>query len=132
MPLSVQVVTPDREVLVAEDATFVLAHGIDGDVGILPGHAPLMIALGAGALRVDRGDVQDWMIADGGFLQVSADQVIVLGEYVVLPDEVNVEQTRAEIVDLERRLSSPAEEASEDLQRRLARAQAVVHAIERM
>jgi F-type H+-transporting ATPase subunit epsilon len=133
MPMSVQVVTPDREVLVADDATFVLAHGIDGDVGILPGHAPLMIGLGAGPLRIDRGDVQEWMIADGGFLQVSENQVIVLGEYVVLAGDVNVEAVRAEIPDLERQLSSAAdEEAAQDLRRRLARAQAVVHAIERM
>jgi F-type H+-transporting ATPase subunit epsilon len=132
MPMSVQVVTPDREVLVADDATFVLAHGIDGDVGILPGHAPLMIALGAGPLRVDRGDVQEWMIADGGFLQVSQSQVIVLGEYVVFAGDVNVEQVRSEIADLERRLSSADEGSAEDLRRKLARAQAVVHAIERM
>ena len=132
MPMSVQVVTPDREVLVADDATFVLAHGIDGDVGILPGHAPLMIALGAGPLRVDRGDDQQWMIADGGFLQVSENHVIVLGEYVVLPEEVDVESLRSQVAEYERHIPTVSDEEAADLRARMQRAQAVVHAIERM
>jgi F-type H+-transporting ATPase subunit epsilon len=130
MPLTVQVVTPDREVVVAEDATFVLAHGVEGDVGILPGHAPLMIALGAGPLAVDQGERRLWMAVDGGFLQVSEDQVIVLAEYAVLPEEVDREAARAEVAEIERLIAQ--EPDRQEYRARLARAQAVVHAIERM
>lgn len=130
MPLEVEVVTPDRQVLVAADATFVLAHGIEGDVGILPGHAPLLIALGAGPLAVDVGVQRRWMAVDGGFLQVSEDKVIVLAEYAVLPEEVDGAAVRGEIAELERALQQEPE--SDEYRLRLERAQAVVRTIERM
>lgn len=119
MPLSVQVVTPEREVEVADDATFVLAHGIEGDQGILPGRAPLLIALGVGELKIERGDVTDRMLVDGGFLQVKDDKVIVLAEYAVLPSEIDATVLSDEIEELRRRLQSETE--SEELKRELAR-----------
>src|ERR671927_173359 len=98
MPLAVQVVTPEREVRVADDATFVLAHGTEGDVGILSGHAPLLIQLGVGPLEIERGEGnRERMLVDGGFLQVKDDNVIVLAEYAVLPDEVDASEVSAEI-----------------------------------
>lgn len=121
--MTVQVVTPDRQVVAAEDATFVLAHGVAGDVGILPGHAPLLIALGAGPLRVDTATQKTWMVVDGGFLQVSRNQVIVLAEHVTMPDEVDRTQLQAEIRDLE---AAVARNADDDESRsKLNRAKAV-------
>ena len=122
MPLSVQVVTPEREVEVCDDATFVLAHGIEGDLGIMPGIAPQLIALGVGELRVDREGRSDRMLVDGGFLQVKNDRVIVLAEYAVLPNEIDAGAVGSEIEELQRRLQSEAE--NETLRRQLARAEA--------
>jgi F-type H+-transporting ATPase subunit epsilon len=122
VPLTVQIVTPEREVVVAEDATLVIAKGVEGDVGIMTGHAPLLIALGMGPLTLVReGNRRDVIAIDGGFLQVSRDQVIVLAEYAVLPSEIDVGRTEAEIVELRQRLASEAE--AEDVKRRLARAE---------
>jgi F-type H+-transporting ATPase subunit epsilon len=122
VPLTVQIVTPEREVVVAEDATLVIAKGVEGDVGIMPGHAPLLIALGMGPLTLVReGTRRDVIAIDGGFLQVSRDQVIVLAEYAILPSEIDVGQTEAEIAELRQRLSAEAE--AEDVKRRLARAE---------
>ena len=45
MPLKVSIVTPEREVEVCDDATLVIAKGIEGDIGIMPGHTPVLIAL---------------------------------------------------------------------------------------
>jgi F-type H+-transporting ATPase subunit epsilon len=130
VPLTVQVVTPEREVVVADDARLVIAKGVEGDVGIMPGHAPLLIALSVGALTlVHEDDRRDVMAVDGGFLQVSRDQVIVLAEYAVLPSEVDIGANEAEINDLRARIAAEAE--AEDLKRQLARAEAV-HAIARM
>lgn len=123
MPLTVQVVTPDREVLVADDATLVIAHGVEGDVGILPGHAPLLIALGLGPLTVVRGDRREVMAVDGGFLQVHRDQVIVLAEYALLPDEVDADATAREIEELRRQVAAEPEAA--EVKARLARAEAL-------
>ncbi len=130
MPLTVQVVTPEREVEVCDDAELVIAKGIEGDVGIMPGHTPLLIALGTGPLHIVRaGNRRDVIAIDGGFLQVSRDQVIVLAEYAVLPSEIDVGATEAEIEDLRRRIASEAE--ADELKRRLARAE-VARTVARM
>ena len=124
MPLTVQVVTPEREVVVADDAELVIARGVEGEVGLMTGHTPMLIALSVGPLTLVRtGGQRDVIAIDGGFLQISRDQVIVLAEYAILPSEVDVGATQAEIDDLRRRLASEAE--SFDLKRRLARAELV-------
>jgi F-type H+-transporting ATPase subunit epsilon len=123
MPLRIQVVTPEREVEVCDDAELVIARGTEGEVGIMPGHAPLLIALGLGPLTVvQEGGRRSVILVDGGFLQVSRDQVIVLAEYAALPSEIDVGATEAEIAELRRRLSDEAE--AEEVKRRLARAEA--------
>jgi F-type H+-transporting ATPase subunit epsilon len=124
MPLSLQVVTPERELTVADDVTFVLAHGVDGDQGILPGRAPMLIALGVGELKIERGDITERMLVDGGFLQVKDDNVIVLAEYAVLPSEVDATVLSSEIEDLKRRLQGEVESA--ELKRELARREGLV------
>lgn len=129
--MTVQVVTPDRQVVAADDATFVLAHGIAGDVGIMAGHAPLLIALGVGPLRVDSGDRKTWMVVDGGFLQVSRNQVIILAEYAILPSEVERNWVAGEISQMEAAL---AKGENEEYRGRLNRAKAIeaVHGIAKM
>ncbi|MGH2830208.1 MAG: ATP synthase F1 subunit epsilon [Actinomycetota bacterium] len=129
--MTVQVVTPDRQVVAAEDATFVLAHGIAGDVGILPGHAPLLIALGVGPLRVDSGAGKRWMVVDGGFLQVSRNQVIVLAEHAVLPDEVDRATVQSQIRELESELAR-AEDETKRVELNRAKAVEAVHDILKM
>ncbi|MGH2785005.1 MAG: ATP synthase F1 subunit epsilon [Actinomycetota bacterium] len=124
MPLTVQVVTPEREVEVSDDAELVIARGTEGEVGIMPGHAPLLISLGIGPLAiVHAGGRREVLAVDGGFLQVSRDQVIVLAEFAVSSSEVNVAETSARIEDLKRRIAAEAE--ADDLKRQLARAELV-------
>lgn len=129
MPLTVQVVTPEREVEVAADASMVLAHGVEGDVGILPGHAPLLIALGTGPLAIVRGDRRDEMLVDGGFLQVKDDRVIVLAEYAVLPGEIDPAAAAREVEDLRREAGSATEDGT--ARARLARAEAKLKLVRR-
>lgn len=122
--MRIQVVTPEREVEVSDDATFVLAHGIEGDLGIMPGLAPTLIALGLGPLEIEHeGGRRDKMLVDGGFLQVKDNNVIVLAEYAVLPQEMNSASVSAEVEELKRRLQAEAED--ESLRKQLARAEAM-------
>ena len=123
MPLTVEVVTPEREVTVADDATFVLAHGTEGDVGILPGIAPMLIALGVGPMKIERGEQDQSILVDGGFLQVKDDRVIVLAEYAVLPEEANAQAVSDRIEELRRRLQADME--NEQAKRELARQEAL-------
>ncbi len=123
MALTVEVVTPEREVTVCDDATFVLAHGIEGDVGILPGMAPMLIALGVGPMKIEEGERDSQLLLDGGFLQVKDDRVIVLAEYAILPEEANAQQVSDRIEELKRWITAEAED--EDAKRELARQEAL-------
>ncbi len=77
--LKVSVISPER-VLYEGSARGVIAPAFDGEVGILPMHAPLMTLLGRGTLRVDTAEGEQRFQVDGGFLQVVDDAVRVVTE----------------------------------------------------
>jgi F-type H+-transporting ATPase subunit epsilon len=132
MPFTVQVVTPNREIAVCDDATLLVAKGLEGDIGLMAGHAPVLIALSVGPLTIVRGEKRETMAVDGGFLQMNGETAIVLAEYVLLPKEIDIDATRAEIAELERRIAADSD--ADETKRRLARARVIeaVHGIERM
>ena len=72
MPLEVHIVTPERDVWSGE-ASMVIARGIEGDVGILAGHAPMLLRLASSALRVQHEGVWERAEVDGGFLHVTSE-----------------------------------------------------------
>ena len=78
--LKVAVISPERTVFEGE-AQQVVAPAWDGEVGVLRGHAPMLVLLGEGELRITAtgGGVQRFQVA-GGFLQVADDVVTVLSE----------------------------------------------------
>lgn len=77
--LKVSVISPER-VLYEGSARGVIAPAFDGELGILPMHAPLMTLLGQGTLRVDTDSGEQRFIVSGGFLQIVDDQVRVVTE----------------------------------------------------
>ena len=81
--LEVHVVTPEQEVWTGE-ADFLVATAIDGEIGILPGHAPLLAALDVGRLSIESGGSKEEAAVDGGFLHVKDDRVDVLAEHAEL------------------------------------------------
>ena len=81
MPLQVEIVSADRKVWEGE-ASQVSARSIDGDLGILPGHTPILCVLAEGEVRVSADG--SWRSAqiDGGFLSVDHDRVTIVAESV--------------------------------------------------
>jgi F-type H+-transporting ATPase subunit epsilon len=77
--LTVAVISPER-VIYEGEADMVVAPAWDGEVGILRGHAPFMVLLGEGDLRLRVGDREDRFWVGGGFLQVADDVVTVMSE----------------------------------------------------
>jgi F-type H+-transporting ATPase subunit epsilon len=70
--LDVHVVTPEREVW-SGTAQMVVAHGVEGEVGILSGHAPLLIRLANAPLRIQREDGRwERTAVEGGFMHVTS------------------------------------------------------------
>ena len=81
MPLQVELVSADRRVWEGE-ASQVSARSTEGELGILPGHQPLLCVLGEGEVRVNAGG--SWRTAqiDGGFMSVDHDRVTIIAETV--------------------------------------------------
>ena len=110
VPLEVHVVTPEREVWAGE-ADSVIARGVDGEVGILAGHAPMLVQLAIGPLRILRdGEPELAAVVDGGFLHVtSADEHGTRGRRAGgagrARGEIDVEAARARAAELEEQLA---------------------------
>jgi F-type H+-transporting ATPase subunit epsilon len=89
----IDIVTAER-VVYSEEVDIVIAPGVEGQLGILPHHAPLMTILQAGELVVRKGDHEDIMAISGGFLEVRPDHVIVLADQAERAEEID--ESRAE------------------------------------
>lgn len=83
--MRITIISPARS-LYDGDATAMVAPAFDGEVGILPHHAPFMTLLGEGRLRVREGSVEHTFLVRGGFLQVLNDMVRVIAEHAEVPD----------------------------------------------
>jgi F-type H+-transporting ATPase subunit epsilon len=91
MPLHLEIVTPERRAFEG-DVDEVIVPGSEGEMGILPHHAPLISLLGAGVLRLKTGTEEQEFAIFGGFLQVRPDRVVVLAETADLASEIDMER----------------------------------------
>jgi F-type H+-transporting ATPase subunit epsilon len=87
--MRLDVVTPES-VICSCEVDAVVAPGIEGQVGILPHHAPLLTMLQAGELRVRKGDEETYIAIYGGFLEVRPDRVIILADAAERAEEINM------------------------------------------
>lgn len=102
--LKIDIVTAERVVYSAE-ADIVIAPGVEGQLGILPHHAPLMTILQAGELVVRRGGEEDSLAISGGFLEVRPDRVIVLADQAERAEEIDIARAEAARKRAEQRLA---------------------------
>lgn len=77
--LRVAIISPEKTIYEGE-ADMVVAPAWDGEVGVLRGHAPMLVLLGAGEMRVSSGGSEQRFRVEGGFMQVADDVVTVLSE----------------------------------------------------
>ncbi len=103
MPILLQIVTPERLAYSAM-VDSVNLPGIEGELGVLPHHAPLVTVLGVGELRIRRGGSEEYFAIAGGFLQVRPDRVVVMAETADLASEIDLERAQQARVDAERTL----------------------------
>jgi F-type H+-transporting ATPase subunit epsilon len=105
-PMQVEVVSADRVVWSGE-STNVIAKTTDGEIGILPGHAPVLAVLQPSAVVIFCEDGKREVVAvDGGFVSVSQGRVSILSEYAEVADEVSVGQAERELAEAQQRLDS--------------------------
>ena len=92
--LQVEMVTAAGKVLSTE-ADFVLAPGIDGDLGVLPNHIPLLTPLRTGAVMVRNGSDEEDLFVAGGFLEVTGDKVVVLADSAERGEDIDIARAEA-------------------------------------
>jgi F-type H+-transporting ATPase subunit epsilon len=96
--LHVELVSPEREIWAGE-ADMVVAKTIEGEIGIMPGHEPVLGLLVDGSVvrirPTDESDVISAMVS-GGFFSVASNEVSVLAEYAELGGEIDLDAARAE------------------------------------
>jgi F-type H+-transporting ATPase subunit epsilon len=105
--LRVEVVTGEREVLVEDDVDMVVAPGIEGQLGILPQHAPLVTTLAPGELRIVKGGTEEDFAVSGGFLQVGPDRVMVLADTAERSEEIDIARAEEARRRAESELANP-------------------------
>jgi F-type H+-transporting ATPase subunit epsilon len=120
-PLHCVVVTPERA-LVDATADFVALPMYDGELGVLPGRAPLIGRLGYGELRIRHGQETRRFFVDGGFAQVRANTVTVLTARALKAEEINTAAAEQALHETQPAVTPEAQEARYKAQER-ARAQ---------
>lgn len=126
--LLLEIVTPERKVY-AEEVNMVVVKGVEGELGILPNHIPLVTPLAIGLVRIQRDGKEDIAAVHGGFMEVRKDKVVILAESAELPEDIDLDRATASKIRAEQRLQAKREEfdflrAKLALQRAMIRIQA--------
>jgi F-type H+-transporting ATPase subunit epsilon len=113
VPIPVRVVSVER-LLFEGDADFVRARSLEGELGILPRHSPLLAVLAPGELRIDKtGGGSEVIFVGGGFLEVLPDRVTVLADVAEHAGEINLERAEASRKAIAERLAGQVRDDGE-------------------
>jgi len=88
MPLTLEIVTPDARVY-SDTIDSVVIPTVEGEVGILPGHIPLLTQVEHGELRVTKGAETLFLAISGGFAEIEGDRVHVLAENAISEEKID-------------------------------------------
>lgn len=125
MPLQLEIVTPEKQAY-ADEVDSVVLPGTEGELGVLPHHAPLVSTLGIGELRIRKGGVEESFAIVGGFLQVLPDKVVVMAETADMASEIDVEKAQQARAEAERALQEGYHEGADLAAARAALQQALL------
>jgi F-type H+-transporting ATPase subunit epsilon len=122
--IKLEIVTAER-VVYSDDVDIVIAPGAEGQLGILPHHAPLMTILQSGELVTRRGSEEDTLAISGGFLEVRPDRVIILADQAERAEEIDVERAEAARQRAEERLHERGAEGFDEVRAEAALRRAI-------
>jgi F-type H+-transporting ATPase subunit epsilon len=125
MPILLEIVTPER-LAYSDEVDAVVLPGAEGEMGVLPHHAPLVSTLGVGELRIRKGGVEESFAIVGGFVQVRPDRVVVMAETADMASEIDLEKAQEARREAERALESGYHEAADLSAARAALQQALL------
>ena len=116
-PIRLEIITAER-VVYSEDVNIVVAPGVDGELGILPHHSPLLTVLQPGELRVVKNGEESFIVVSGGFLEILGDKIIILADTAERAEEIDLERAQQALKMAEEQVE--ARSSDMDLERALA------------
>ena len=125
MAILLEIVTPER-LAYSDEVDSVVLPGSEGEMGVLPHHAPLVSTLGVGELRIRKGGTEESFAIVGGFVQVRPDRVVVMAETADMASEIDLETAQRARDEAQRALESGYHEAADLAAARAALQQALL------
>lgn len=117
--IKLEIITAERQVF-SDDVNTVVAPGVEGELGILPHHAPLITMLKPGEVLIRKDGEDTYLFVSGGFLEVRPEKIIILADACERADEIDIERAEAAKHRAEERLKTHIPELD------VARAQAAL------
>ena len=115
--MRLEIVTAER-VVYSEDVDVLVAPGVDGELGVLPRHAPLLTMLKPGEIRVVKDDEESFIAVSGGFLEVLGNSVTILADTAEHASEIDIERSEEALRRAQERVAASVSDA--DLERAVA------------
>jgi F-type H+-transporting ATPase subunit epsilon len=119
VPLKLEIVSPERRVY-DDEVDMVVVPGLNGQLGILPHHTPLISSLGVGELKIKKAGSEESMLISGGFVEVRPDKVVVMADLAEHSDEID----EARAVEARKQAQQQLEQATDSVD--LARVRAAL------
>ncbi|MBL8155540.1 MAG: ATP synthase F1 subunit epsilon [Anaerolineae bacterium] len=123
MPIHVEVVTQEKKVFEEREADMVLVPGSEGEMGVLPHHAPVLTTMGFGELVIRKGNREERFVIYGGVVDIRPDKVVALAylaESSFALDEQRIEAARASAAQMSREGVPPEQNRAAQLALRRA------------
>jgi F-type H+-transporting ATPase subunit epsilon len=105
MALTLEIVTPEAKVY-SDTIDSVVIPTVEGEIGILPGHIPLLTQVAQGELRVAKGTETSFLAISGGFAQIEGDSVRVLAEQAITEEKIDENAVEAAMKRAEQELAT--------------------------
>ena len=108
--IKLEIVTAERQTF-ADEVNAIIAPGVEGQLGILPHHAPLMTMLQPGEIILKKDGEETYLFVSGGFLEVRPDKVIILADACEHCEEIDIARAEEAKLRAEERIHSKSSEA---------------------
>jgi F-type H+-transporting ATPase subunit epsilon len=125
VPILLEIVTPER-LAYSDEVDSVQIPGSEGELGILPHHAPLVATLGIGELTIRKGGSEESFAVVGGFVQVRPDKVVIMAETADMASDIDLERAEQARREAERALETGFHEGADLAAARAALQQALL------
>lgn len=105
MSLTLEIVTAER-IVYSEEVDTLVAPGIEGELGILPNHSPLLTVMQPGEIRVDKDGEETYIAVSGGFLEVIGNEATILADTAERSEEIDEARAQAAIDRAQERIDA--------------------------